>query len=76
MFHYLTYEGSVDISQIDDQIEREAIESTIANFGQCPSQLWDKPHPARFESSLRYFFEISYKFLVNFLNILFYISLS
>jgi hypothetical protein len=42
VYHHLTYEGSVDMNTIDDQLQREAIESTIANFGQCPVQLLER----------------------------------
>eukprot|EP01119_Soliformovum_irregulare_P016167 TRINITY_DN4644_c0_g1_i1.p1 TRINITY_DN4644_c0_g1~~TRINITY_DN4644_c0_g1_i1.p1 ORF type:complete len:655 (+),score=190.83 TRINITY_DN4644_c0_g1_i1:161-2125(+) len=47
VFYYLTYEGSVDIESIQDPMERTAIESQIANFGQTPSQLLSAPHPKR-----------------------------
>ena len=47
LFYYLTYEGVIDIDSIDDPIERKSIESQIINFGQTPSQLFDKPHPKR-----------------------------
>ena len=48
VFHYLSYEGSVDIDKITDDLERKAIEGHIQNFGQTPSQLITKqPHPSR-----------------------------
>ena len=48
LFHYLSYEGSVDIDKITDDIEKKAIEGHIQNFGQTPSQLITKePHPPR-----------------------------
>ena len=48
MFHYLCYEGSVDIDKVEDELERSAIEGHIQNFGQTPSQLIPKePHPSR-----------------------------
>eukprot|EP01126_Amoeba_proteus_P013122 TRINITY_DN15495_c0_g2_i1.p1 TRINITY_DN15495_c0_g2~~TRINITY_DN15495_c0_g2_i1.p1 ORF type:complete len:508 (-),score=84.80 TRINITY_DN15495_c0_g2_i1:501-1868(-) len=47
VFHYLTYEGSVDLESIKDPRKRDVIESTIANFGQTPSQVLFKPHPPR-----------------------------
>ena len=48
VFHYLSYEGSVDIDKISDEIDRKAIETQISNFGQTPSQLLSKqPHPPR-----------------------------
>ncbi len=48
VFHYLSYEGSVDIEKVQDEVERKAIEGHIQNFGQTPSQLLLKePHPCR-----------------------------
>uniref|UniRef100_A0A7S2PGR8 BEACH domain-containing protein n=1 Tax=Skeletonema marinoi TaxID=267567 RepID=A0A7S2PGR8_9STRA len=48
VFHYYSYEGSVDLDKITDEIERKAIEGHIQNFGQTPSQLITKlPHPER-----------------------------
>ena len=63
VFFYLTYAGSVDLAAIEDEALRKATELQIAHFGQCPMQLFVKPHerrrkyregPARtFEESLR-----------------------
>jgi hypothetical protein len=47
LFYYLTYEGAVDINQIDDPLQRQGIIDQINNFGQTPSQLFKKPHPRR-----------------------------
>ena len=47
LFHYLTYEGCVDLESVDDPIMRESVEAQIANFGQIPMQLFTKPHPPR-----------------------------
>ncbi|MBN3301563.1 NBEA protein, partial [Amia calva] len=47
VFHYLTYEGSVNLDSITDPILREAMEAQIQNFGQTPSQLLIEPHPPR-----------------------------
>uniref|UniRef100_A0A7S4NG05 BEACH domain-containing protein n=1 Tax=Odontella aurita TaxID=265563 RepID=A0A7S4NG05_9STRA len=48
IFHYLSYEGSVDLDKITDEVDRKATESHIQNFGQTPSQLLVKmPHPER-----------------------------
>jgi Beige/BEACH domain/WD domain, G-beta repeat len=48
LFHHLSYEGSVDLEKIADEVDRQAAESHIQNFGQTPSQLKaDGPHPAR-----------------------------
>jgi len=49
VFHYLSYEGSVDLDKITSENDRKAIESHIQNFGQTPSQLLlREPHPRRF----------------------------
>eukprot|EP00980_Cylindrotheca_fusiformis_P005609 scaffold1184_cov132-Cylindrotheca_fusiformis.AAC.30 len=48
VFHHLSYEGSVDLDKITDDLDRQAAESHIENFGQTPSQLIVKdPHPER-----------------------------
>jgi hypothetical protein len=47
VFYHLTYEDAVDIDSITDPIAKLAIEAQIENFGQTPSQLFDRPHPAR-----------------------------
>eukprot|EP00818_Percolomonas_sp_WS_P008731 CAMPEP_0117448702 /NCGR_PEP_ID=MMETSP0759-20121206/7545_1 /TAXON_ID=63605 /ORGANISM="Percolomonas cosmopolitus, Strain WS" /LENGTH=1131 /DNA_ID=CAMNT_0005241113 /DNA_START=176 /DNA_END=3571 /DNA_ORIENTATION=+ len=47
VFHYLSYEGGVDIDSIHDPLQKRAIESQIKSFGQTPKQLFKKPHPPR-----------------------------
>ena len=47
LFHPLTYEGAVDVDAIVDPIERAASIQQISSYGQTPSQLFTKPHPAR-----------------------------
>ena len=47
LFYYLTYEGALDVSKIEDPNMRRAIKVQIANFGQTPSQLFKDPHPVR-----------------------------
>ncbi|KAM6961393.1 neurobeachin-like isoform 7-T7 [Aplochiton taeniatus] len=47
VFHYLTYEGSVNLDSISDPTQREAMEVQIQSFGQTPSQLLIEPHPPR-----------------------------
>ncbi|KAK4887581.1 hypothetical protein RN001_003852 [Aquatica leii] len=47
VFYYLTYEGSVDMDSIHDNVMKEAIENQVRNFGQTPSQLLMEPHPPR-----------------------------
>lgn len=52
LFHYLSYEGAVDIESITDPLEKESVIATINNFGQTPRQLFKKPHPKRQFSNL------------------------
>lgn len=47
LFVHLTYEGVVDIDAIQDPVIREATLAQIHNFGQTPSRLFKRPHPAR-----------------------------
>ena len=35
-YHPLTYEGAVDIENMENPMEREATITQINNFGQCP----------------------------------------
>jgi len=44
VFFYLTYYGSVDVASIEDKDLRIATELQIAHFGQCPMQLFWRPH--------------------------------
>ncbi|KAJ2996554.1 hypothetical protein HDV02_006387 [Globomyces sp. JEL0801] len=47
LFHYLSYEGAVDIDKIADPIEKQATIGIIHNFGQTPKQLFKRAHPKR-----------------------------
>lgn len=47
MFHYLSYQGSKDIDNIDDPMERMATIGIIHNFGQTPRQVFSRPHEQR-----------------------------
>ena len=47
LFHYLTYEGSVDVEAEMDPGQRAAFEAQILEFGQTPTQLFTSPHPQR-----------------------------
>ena len=52
MFHYLTYEGSVEIDKINDTLQKNAIEMQVNEYGQTPKQLFNKPHPKRFSGKI------------------------
>ncbi|KAJ7130393.1 beach-domain-containing protein [Mycena epipterygia] len=47
-FHPLSYEGSIDLDTITDELEREATVGIIHNFGQTPRKLFTTPHPAQY----------------------------
>ncbi|XP_051539342.1 neurobeachin-like isoform X1 [Myxocyprinus asiaticus] len=47
VFHYFSYEGSVNLDTITDPQLRESMEAQIQSFGQAPSQLLIEPHPPR-----------------------------
>ncbi|XP_055844973.1 protein FAN-like isoform X2 [Episyrphus balteatus] len=47
VFYHLSYEGSVDLDSVNDPVRRHALEIQISEFGQIPTQLFDKPHVSR-----------------------------
>jgi factor associated with neutral sphingomyelinase activation len=47
VFRAVTYEGAVDPCAIADPTQRAAAETAIAEFGQCPRQVFEAPHPRR-----------------------------
>lgn len=44
VFYYTSYEGAVDLDQVEDPVERRAQEGMIREFGQTPSQLLTVPY--------------------------------
>ncbi|GJJ12773.1 hypothetical protein Clacol_007018 [Clathrus columnatus] len=53
VFHPLSYEGSVDLDSMADDVEREATIGIIHNFGQTPRKLFTAPHPSRLMHGIR-----------------------
>jgi WD40 repeat protein len=47
LFFPLTYEGVVDIDSISDPLRLRSLQTQIAEFGQTPRQLFQRPHPIR-----------------------------
>jgi hypothetical protein len=47
VFHPLTYEGTLDITQIHDPVIKQAAITQMLNFGQIPPQLFKSSHPKR-----------------------------
>lgn len=46
LFYYLTYPGAIDRDKMD-ATTLESVDAQIAHFGQCPSMVFDSPHPAK-----------------------------
>lgn len=47
VFHHLSYEGAINLDNINDEVEKRAIIGMINNFGQTPLKLFSKPHVKR-----------------------------
>lgn len=47
VFYILTYEGMIDLKKNENMQERNGYLDQIAEFGQTPRQLFNKPHPLR-----------------------------
>ncbi|EPY52909.1 beige protein [Schizosaccharomyces cryophilus OY26] len=47
VFHNLSYQGSIDLENIENEFELAAAVGIIHNFGQTPKQVFKKPHPPR-----------------------------
>lgn len=46
LFYYLTYPGAIDRDKMD-AATLEGVDAQIAHFGQCPSQVFEYPHPRK-----------------------------
>lgn len=44
VFHWMTYQGAMDLDSITDEKERAQKISVINNFGQTPTQVFQRPH--------------------------------
>jgi len=66
VFYHLSYEGAVNIDDIQDPIERVSTINIIHNFGQTPSQLFKEPHPPRQEktSEIQFLLSSHFNYLV------------
>ena len=45
VFYHISYYDSEDLDKVEDKTLRAEIELHIADFGNCPSQLFFKAHP-------------------------------
>jgi factor associated with neutral sphingomyelinase activation len=48
VFHYLSYEGAVNLEEVKDSTELASLQVQIREFGQTPKQLFFKPHQSRY----------------------------
>ena len=65
VFHYLFYEGNVDIYSIDDPLKRNAIIGFINNFGQIPKQVGYSVYSNNLLSSRPSFLFLHWGFILN-----------
>ncbi|WLF76689.1 beige protein-like 1 [Lodderomyces elongisporus] len=47
VFHHASYNGAIDIDNIENEIEKRAAIGMINNFGQTPKQIFFKSHPKK-----------------------------
>lgn len=47
VFHHLSYNGAINLDNINDDLERNAVIGMINNFGQTPNKIFTKPHPQK-----------------------------
>lgn len=47
VYHWMTYQGAIDLDSITDEKERAQKISIINNFGQTPTQVFQRPHPQK-----------------------------
>ncbi|KAL6705713.1 Beige protein-like 1 [Coniothyrium glycines] len=47
VYHWMTYQGAIDLDSITDEKERAQKISVINNFGQTPTQVFQKAHPQK-----------------------------
>ena len=52
LFCHYTYENRIDINSIEDEVQKMSVLAQIEQFGQCPTQLFTKPHPKRSDRGL------------------------
>lgn len=47
VFHHLSYNGAINLDNINDEVEKRAIIGMINNFGQTPMKVFHKSHVAK-----------------------------
>ncbi|CCG20725.1 Bph1 protein [Candida orthopsilosis Co 90-125] len=44
VFHHYSYNGAIDLDNIEDDVQKRAVIGMINNFGQTPAKVFSKPH--------------------------------
>ncbi|KAK6462101.1 hypothetical protein DFJ63DRAFT_143436 [Scheffersomyces coipomensis] len=47
VFHHLSYNGAINLDNINDEVEKRAVIGMINNFGQTPKRIFQRPHPTK-----------------------------
>lgn len=47
IFHHLSYNGAINLDNINDEVEKRAVIGMINNFGQTPLKVFHRPHPKK-----------------------------
>lgn len=47
VFHHLSYNGAINLDNINDDVEKRAVIGMINNFGQTPMKIFHRPHAAK-----------------------------
>jgi hypothetical protein len=50
VYHWMTYQGAVDLDAIKNDSDRESKIAILNNFGQTPVQIFVRPHPQKEDS--------------------------
>ncbi|KAF2867316.1 hypothetical protein BDV95DRAFT_502883 [Massariosphaeria phaeospora] len=53
VYHFMTYQGAIDLDAITDEKDRASKISVINNFGQTPVQVFQRPHPQKEEPATK-----------------------
>lgn len=56
VFHHLSYNGAINLDNINDDVEKRAVIGMINNFGQTPMKVFQKPHIAKETLNLANFY--------------------
>lgn len=70
MFHYLCYDGAINLNDIQNPNEKHALQTQIMEFGQIPKQIFRKPHPPKTCLLINDFKQLGKQIFFNLYNII------